>query len=72
MGKRDRASLPEPYMRLTCKLLKALKDKLGDRLISLVVYGSVARGEAKRDSDLDLLIVARDLPKGRLKRQELF
>jgi len=72
MGKRERASLPEPYMRLTCKLLKALKDKLGDKLVSLVVYGSVARGEAKRDSDLDLLIVARDLPKGRLKRQELF
>lgn len=26
----------------------------------------------RRDSDIDLLIVAEGLPKGRLKRQELF
>ena len=38
----------------------------------MVVYGSVARDEARKDSDIDLLIIARDLPKRRLKRQDLF
>ncbi len=53
-------------------LLRALREELGDRLVTLAVFGSVARGEARRDGDVDLLIVARGLPKGRLGRQEAF
>ena len=62
----------EPYRRIIDKLLLALKNRLGDRLVSFVVYGSVARGEVREDSDVDLLIIAEGLPRGRLKRQELF
>lgn len=40
--------------------------------MSLVVFGSVARGEARKDSDIDLLVVGRGLPKSKFKRQELF
>lgn len=65
-------SLPEPHRRVVEKLLLALKGKFGDRLVSLIVYGSVARGEVREDSDIDLLIVVDGLPRGRLKRQELF
>jgi len=43
-----------------------------DKLVSVVVFGSVARGEARVDSDVDLLIVARGLPKSRFKRLVLF
>jgi len=64
--------LSEPYRTLVQSLCKALEGVLGDRLISLVVFGSVARGEARRDSDIDLLIVAQDLPRSRFRRQELF
>lgn len=39
-----------------------------DRLVSLVVYGSIGRGTSRPDSDLDLLVVADPLPQGRLAR----
>lgn len=35
---------------------------LGDNLIGVALYGSYARGEAREDSDVDLLVIARDLP----------
>lgn len=44
----------------------------GDRLVSLVVFGSVGRGTPRPDSDLDLLIVADPLPDGRIARVEEF
>ena len=42
------------------------------RLVSLVVFGSMGRGTARADSDLDLLVVADDLPDGRLPRVQEF
>ncbi|MGQ9597265.1 MAG: nucleotidyltransferase domain-containing protein [Thermoproteota archaeon] len=44
----------------------------GDRLVSLIVYGSVARGEARQSSDLDLLIIIEGLPESRLNRNKIF
>jgi predicted nucleotidyltransferase len=40
-------------------------------LISVVVFGSVARGEAGKESDVDLLVVADNLP-DRYERFKLF
>ena len=37
-----------------------LKQHYGHRLVQVVLYGSQARGEAKPDSDIDLLIVLQD------------
>lgn len=48
----------------------ALKGLLGESLVAVVLFGSVARREATSVSDIDLLIIARDLPRGRLARQE--
>ncbi len=65
-------------------MLKALFDQLlgglaqachlvyGERLVSLVVFGSVGRGTPRQDSDIDLLVVARELPPGRVRRVEEF
>lgn len=50
---------------------EALKVLLGERLISVVLFGSVARGEAGPYSDIDLLIVVDGLPKGRFARKAL-
>lgn len=49
-------------------LLDACRRQYGDRLISLAVFGSVGRGTARHDSDVDLLIVADALPDGRVAR----
>jgi len=36
----------------------AWQSLLGSRLVSLVLFGSVARGDARPDSDIDVLVVA--------------
>lgn len=36
---------------------------LGPRLVSLVLFGSVARGDARESSDIDLIVVAEGFPK---------
>jgi len=45
------------------KILKTLRaglaELLGDRLEAVYLYGSQARGDAKPDSDIDVLIVIR-------------
>ena len=64
--------LLEPYRGVVGKLLEGLLATWGERLVSLVVFGSVARSEAREDSDVDLLVVGANLPRQRFKRQELF
>lgn len=44
----------------------------GERLVTLAVFGSVGRGAGGPDSDIDLLIVARRLPWGRIARMTEF
>lgn len=53
-------------------LLRACEDVYGERLVSLVIFGSGGRGTARPDSDLDLLLVASPLPGGRMRRVEEF
>ncbi|MBO3832761.1 MAG: nucleotidyltransferase domain-containing protein [Candidatus Brockarchaeota archaeon] len=64
--------IAEPYRNLVSNLLKTLLSMFGDRLISLIVYGSVARGDARQSSDLDLLIIIEGLPESRLDRNKIF
>lgn len=40
-------------------------------LIAAVVFGSVARGDFNKWSDLDVLVIARELPPGARERLEL-
>jgi predicted nucleotidyltransferase len=46
------------------KILQALrlelKQVLGDQLETVILFGSQARGEARTDSDIDILVVVRD------------
>lgn len=61
-------SIMSIYEELLANLLEACLDLYGDRMISLVVFGSIGRGTPRPDSDIDVLIVAKDLPKGRMQR----
>lgn len=40
------------------EFVRRLKRRYGDRIERVVLFGSVARGEARKDSDVDLLVVA--------------
>jgi predicted nucleotidyltransferase len=46
------------YRGLAEQFAAILRRELGQRLTSIVLYGSVARGTARQDSDIDLLIMA--------------
>jgi predicted nucleotidyltransferase len=50
----------------------ACRAVYGPRLGAVALYGSVARGTARPDSDIDLYVVVRDLPAGRLARSREF
>jgi hypothetical protein len=57
-------------------ILSILREEIlqvyGERLVSLAVFGSVARGVATPESGLDFLIVADHLPRGRMSRSREF
>jgi len=50
------------------ELNKLVRNHYKDDLISLIVFGSIGRGTFREDSDIDLLIIANNLPNGRIKR----
>jgi predicted nucleotidyltransferase len=64
--------LKENFRKLEERILEEALSCYGDRLLTVAVYGSAARETQRFDSDLDLLIVARDLPQGRMKRVREF
>ena len=39
---------------------RRLKERLGDRLVSVTLYGSRARGDAREGSDFDLIVQVRE------------
>jgi len=43
-------------------VLKKLRDRFGDKLVAVALFGSTARGEARENSDLDFLVVLRGIP----------
>lgn len=45
------------HKRLLRRLLGLLEEGLGGQLLGLVLFGSIARGEAGKESDIDLLVV---------------
>ncbi len=50
------------------KLVRCYKEYLGDYLISIVLFGSRARGGAKETSDYDIFLVVEELPSSPFKR----
>jgi uncharacterized protein len=60
--------LKERFREIEERLLAELQCHYGARLVSVVLFGSAARETQRFDSDIDVLIIAKDLPRGRMKR----
>lgn len=60
--KRLEAVRQREYVPLLRAAVSSLLRRLGWRLVSVVLYGSLARGTAHAHSDVDLLVVAEGLP----------
>ena len=54
------------------KLQSLCRETYGDRLVSLAVFGSRGRGTARPDSDVDILLIVKELSQWRMKRVEEF
>jgi predicted nucleotidyltransferase len=61
----------EALRRMAGEYAALVRRTLGDRLVSVVLFGSVARGDPSPSSDIDLLIVAQGLPSGQFARKRL-
>jgi predicted nucleotidyltransferase len=61
-------TLVERYEAILGRVRDAVRERYGPRLVALAVYGSVGRRTMREDSDVDLLVVARSLPRSRLQR----
>jgi predicted nucleotidyltransferase len=58
----DNMEVPSDYKQILDKFKRKLLTRFKDNLISLVLFGSVARGSARNDSDIDVLIILKDAP----------
>lgn len=66
------STLRARFEELLSEILDATLAVYGRRLVSLAVFGSVGRGTPRPDSDIDILLVADDLPTGRMRRMAEF
>ena len=65
-------SIKQTFDDLLHCLNRACAEVYGERLVSLCVFGSVAAGTMRPDSDIDILVVCSSLPRGRTARVEAF
>lgn len=71
-GPRIPDSVQEPFQSALVAAADAWVADQRDRLVSLVLFGSVARGRASPTSDIDLLLVAEGLPRSLADRRRPF
>ncbi|MEK6766149.1 MAG: nucleotidyltransferase domain-containing protein [Planctomycetota bacterium] len=63
--------MQKEYQNLLKDFIQILKERFKEDIISIVLFGSVARGNAKKESDIDLCIIINNLPKSRFQRNRL-
>ena len=66
---RSLEAVAEPFRTAISVALREWDSRLRGRLVSALLFGSVARGQARPDSDVDLLLVIEDLPRSLADRR---
>ena len=62
--KYNELELPRSISRQTTSFVESCKNSLGEQPSSIVLFGSTARGEAGKGSDVDILVILRSLKEG--------
>lgn len=52
----------EELLEILREVKERLREILGDDLVEVILFGSYARGEAREDSDVDVLVVVKRWP----------
>jgi hypothetical protein len=65
-------SLQEPFRSALVAAADAWIAEFGDRLVSIVLFGSVAREQARPTSDIDLVLVVDAVPRRLAERRRPF
>lgn len=63
--------MQKEYQNLLKDFIRILKERFKEDIVSIVLFGSVARGNAKKKSDIDLCLIIKNLPKSRFQRNRL-
>lgn len=63
--------IKDAYMKLVNEYVNMIKEILSQNLISVCLFGSIARGDFTQESDIDILIVAKNLPEDVGRRHSL-
>ena len=53
------------------EFVEKCKKKFGKNLVSIVLFGSYARGKARETSDIDVLVIAKKLPSNVWERDKI-
>lgn len=56
-----KGSTPEPVKNIVADFVSTLKRKYKENLVTVIIFGSYARGEADAGSDIDVLIVLKNI-----------
>ena len=62
----------EAFEGIVAALVSALQSTYGERLVAAALFGSVARGTMRPDSDVDVYLLADPLPESAFERMREF
>ena len=54
---REGIELQNKYLEPVLEFVNVALEKYGEKIERIILFGAVARGEAKEDSDVDILVV---------------
>ena len=57
MNNNNMRKLPEEYKAILQDFIGLLNEAFADNIISAVLYGSVAKGHSRKDSDIDICLI---------------